>query len=129
MSAKLGPRGVVAVNLTRGGDGSDRRLVEGATATLLEVFPTLHTMDMHGTLNTVVVATKQPSSVTDLSRNQAGLHADSAPELRRALAHAWESLVPTTASDLIFTDDRTEAERIVDSMVLGGLASSPGADR
>ncbi|MCC6174987.1 MAG: fused MFS/spermidine synthase [Chloroflexi bacterium] len=129
VSAKLGPRGVVAVNLTRGGDGSDRRLVEGATATLLEVFPTLHTMDMHGTLNTVVVATKQPSSVTDLSRNQAGLHADSAPELRRALAHAWESLVPTTASDLIFTDDRTEAERIVDSMVLGGLASSPGADR
>lgn len=126
LSAKLALRGVVAMNLPRGGDGSDRRLLDAATATLLRVFPALHSMDLRATRSTVIVATKEPSSAGDLSRNQASLPADATPQLRRALAHALQSLVPSVAGDTCFTDDRTEAELIVDSMVLAPRLTSPG---
>ena len=69
--AHLTDQGTVAVNVGRA--PNDRRLVEAITATLLTVFPTVHAIDVPGALNTILVATVQPSTATDLAANLAAL--------------------------------------------------------
>jgi spermidine synthase len=129
--ARLTSEGVVAVNVGRA--PQDRRLVEALTATMLEVYPTVHAIDVPGTLNTILVATMQPTSAETLRQNLAALPADSDPLLVAALETAVAHQVPATAGDVIFTDQRAPVETIVDSLVLRyllqeGLVGLPGLE-
>ena len=112
----LAPDGVVIINVGR--TGTDRRLSEAMTATLLEVFPTVHTMDVPNSYNTILVATQQPTASDNLRTNLAALPQSANPVLRAALQSAVLSIVPTTPSNLVFTDDHAPVEWVVDSMVI-----------
>ena len=108
--------GVLAINVGRA--PNDRRLVEAVTATLLEVFPSVHTLDVSGSLNSVLVATSIPTERDFLSGNIRQMADDTHPLLMRSLKEVEQSLVPTIAGDVIFTDERAPVEIIVDSLVI-----------
>lgn len=118
--------GVAVINVGR--TLTDRRLVEAMTATMQQVFPTIHTMDVPYSFNTILVATVQPTASENLSANLALLPPETNPILSNMLALGAASLVPTQASDILFTDDRAPVETLVDSLVLNFLLSG-GAEQ
>lgn len=111
--------GAVAINVGR--TQTDRRLIDALTATLLQVFPSVHAMDVPFSFNTILVATVQPTSDQNLIENLALLPEDTNPVLLAALQVGAASLVPTQSSDVVFTDDRAPIESLVDSLVLNFL--------
>ena len=113
---KLTDDGVVVINVGR--TPQDRRLIETMTATLLEVFPTVHSMDVPDSLNTILVATRQPTIPENLRANRAQLPSDIHPMLAVAIDTAWQTLVVTTPAAQVFTDDHAPVEQIVDQMVI-----------
>jgi spermidine synthase len=129
VQAHLAEDGVVAVNVGRAPE--DRTLIEAMTATMQTVFPTIHAIDVPGSLNTILVATNQPTSPENIAQNLAKLDPAVDPLLRAAVETANNNLVPATASDVIFTDERAPVETIVDTLVLRyllaeGPAGLPG---
>lgn len=124
----LAADGVLIINVGR--TETDRRLVEALTATLLTVFPTVHTLDVPEAFNTMLIATVQPTVASNLEANAQALENNVHPVLENAFDLAISSLRPTTASDLVFTDDHAPVEFISDSLVLqygldGGEAEFP----
>ncbi len=113
--------GVVAINVGR--TNTDRRLVNAMAQTLLEVFPSVHAMDVPRSFNTILVATLQPTRAANLGDNLSALPADTDPMLRDTLNWGVSSLVPLQPSEIIFTDDRAPVETLVDSIVLNFLLS------
>jgi len=125
VQAHLSEDGVVAINVGRAPE--DRTLIEAMTATMQTVYPTLYAIDVPGSLNTILVATNQPTSPENIAQNLAQLDPAVDPLLRAAIETANANLVPATASDIIFTDERAPVETIVDTLVLRYLLSE-GAD-
>jgi spermidine synthase len=123
---KLSEDGVVVINVGR--TPSDRRLVDALTETMLQVFPSVHAMDVPASFNTILVATMQPTADGNLAANLAALPPDAAPLLRDTLAMGVAALVPARASDTVFLDDRAPVETLVDSLVLNFLIGG-GADQ
>lgn len=121
VQAHLAEDGVVAINVGR--TATDRRLIDALTATLLQVYPSVHAMDVPNTFNTILVATNQPTRTENLNENTAALPPDTSPLLRDALQLGVESLTPTHPSDLIFTDDKAPVEQLVDSIVINFLVN------
>jgi spermidine synthase len=131
VKAHLADDGVPAINVGRAPD--DRRLVDAITATLLAVFPTVHAIDVPGSLNTILVATVQPTAGDNLARNLARLEDDVDPLLPAVLETAVANRVPIDPADVIFTDERAPVETIVDSLVIRyllqeGAAGLPGLE-
>ncbi len=118
--------GVVVINVGR--TPTDRRLIDAMTTTLLQVFPTVHAMDVPSSFNTILVATIQPTTTDNLIQNLALLPPGTHPILGNALALGAASLVPVETSNIVFTDDRAPVETIVDSLVLNFLISG-GAEQ
>lgn len=116
VSDRLVENGVMAINVGRVPD--DRRLIDAVGATLLAVFPTVHAIDVPGTLNTILVATKQPTTAGDLYANLAGLEAGADPLLQDALATAAANLAPLGSGGSVMTDDLAPIEFISDSIVI-----------
>jgi spermidine synthase len=121
--------GVVAMNVGRA--PQDRSLIDAMTATLLTVYPTVHAIDVPGSLNTILVATVQPTVPEDVQLNLAQLDDAVDPLLRAALETAVANQVPIIPSDVIFTDERAPVETIIDSLVLRyllqeGVGGLPG---
>lgn len=122
----LTANGVVAINVGR--TDTDRRLVDAMTSTLLQVFPSVHAMDVPLSFNTILVATRQPTEAANLLRNTNNLPVDTHPILRDALMLGLQYLAPVQESTLIFTDDLAPVETLVDSLVLNFLLSG-GAEQ
>jgi spermidine synthase len=110
----LTPDGVVAINVGRAGD--DYRLVRAMVATLLEVFPSAHVIDVPYSFNTVVVATVQPTEASNLEENLSLLRDD--PFLHPTLLNAIDNLHPTRPSEVVFTDDRPSIEWMTNALLL-----------
>ncbi len=108
--------GVLAINVGRG--PGDRRLVEAVTATLLTVFPSVYTIDVPGSFNSIVVATAKQSESNNLVEALNNMNSDTHPLLREAMKTAADNLVPTVASEVIFTDERAPVETMIDSIVI-----------
>jgi spermidine synthase len=119
ISKHLNDNGVVAINVGR--TNSDRRLVDAMTTTLLQVFASVHAMDVPLSFNTILVATAQPSQDTNLAENLAALPLDTNALLRDSLIWGIKQSVSTNTSDIIFTDDRAPVEALVDSLVINFL--------
>lgn len=115
-SDRLGEDGVLAINVGRVPD--DRRLIDAVGSTLLAVFPTVHAIDVPGTLNTILVATKLPTTPGNLRANLATLAVDEDPLLRAVLETAAGNIAPLSASGAVMTDDRAPIEFISDSIVI-----------
>jgi spermidine synthase len=113
--------GVVAMNVGRA--PQDRRLIDAMTATLQTVYPTVHAIDVPGSLNTILVATVQPTTLDNLTQNLTQLDESVDPLLRAALETAVTNHVANRPSDVIFTDERAPVETIIDSLVLRHLLS------
>jgi spermidine synthase len=116
VQAQMTATGVMAINVGR--VPNDRRLVDAITATLLTVFPSVHAIDVPGSLNTILVATAQPTTAANLSANREQLAAGGHPLLRATVETAHDNLVTAVASAIIFTDERAPVEIIIDSIVL-----------
>lgn len=116
VKARLSSDGVVAINVGRA--PQDRTLIDAMSNTLLAVFPTVHAIDVPGTLNTILVATAQPTLGDHLDQNWAQLPASADPLLRQAIETAVANRVPVTPSDILFTDERAPVETLIDSLVL-----------
>ncbi len=131
VDAHLQADGVVAINVGRA--PGDRTLINAMTATLLTVFPTVHAVDVPGSLNTILIATKQATEADNLKKNLSQLDPNADPLLRRALETAVANPAPIHAADVIFTDERAPVETIIDSLVIrylleAGPAGLPGLD-
>jgi hypothetical protein len=123
--SQLTERGVAVINVGRTVNSAtgvqDRRLVEAMTNTMQHVFPSVHTLDVPGSFNTILVATIAPTNAANLALNLALLPADAPSLLRTALDTAAGATRPTVASDVLFTDDRAPVETIVNSMMFDFL--------
>ncbi|MEM6529294.1 MAG: fused MFS/spermidine synthase, partial [Chloroflexota bacterium] len=118
---RLTPDGVVAINVGR--TPGDRRLVNAMTSTLSAVYPSVHTMDVPNTFNTILVATQQPTSADNLALNTAQIDGAQYPLLVDMLEKGSSNIVPTVADGPVFTDDKAPVELLVDSIVLNFLFS------
>lgn len=115
VKARLTADGVVAMNVGRAPE--DRRLVDAISATLLTVYPSVHAIDVPNTLNTILIATVQPTDEATLRANIAPLLEEES--FMEAVAQtAVDNYTPITPSDVVFTDNRAPVETIVDSLVL-----------
>jgi spermidine synthase len=110
--------GVVAINV--GSVPGDRRLINGLATTMATVFPSVHIMDIPGTLNTMLFATRQPTQAPDFAANlsilsqRPGTH----PLLLTAMQTTFANMKPGYESTQVFTDDRAPIEWIVNDMVV-----------
>ncbi|GAB4576212.1 MAG: fused MFS/spermidine synthase [Anaerolineae bacterium] len=112
---KLAPDGVVMINVGRAAE--DRRFVEAITATMRQVFPTVHAIDVPHSFNTMLVGTRTETSPENLDQHLRRLGPDVHPLLRDTLRLAQESLVPSTSSGIIFTDERAPVETLINAMI------------
>jgi spermidine synthase len=104
--------GVVAINVGR---TSDYRLVETMVATLRQVFPTTHAIDVPASFNTIVVATVQPTSPEYLLRNR---HLLEDTLLQSIIDEVWTQMRIIEPGDLVLTDDRAPVEMLTHAIVL-----------
>ena len=106
--------GVIAINIGRAGE--DYRIVEAMLATLLQVFPSAHVIEVPNSFNAVVVATVQPSEVGNLWANLPGLEGDEF--LYSTALQALANLRPTQPGEIVFTDDRAAIELMTNALVV-----------
>lgn len=118
---RLAENGVVVINVGR--TPSDRRLEHAMANTMLQVFPSVHRIDVPDSLNTILVATNQPTQAENLIANFHALNQNQHPILWQAMNDAVANLKPTETSAVIFTDDRAPVETIVDDMTIEFLLS------
>lgn len=117
-AAHLADDGVLAIN-TASVPG-DRRLINGLATTMGTSFPAIYTMDIPGTLNTMIFATKQETNPENFAANLVALSQDSSvhsllvPTMQVTFAHLQSGYETTE----VFTDDHAPIEWIVNDMVI-----------
>jgi hypothetical protein len=113
--------GVVAINV--GHTPEDYRLVEAMAATLLQIFPSAHVIDVPYSFNAVVVATVQPSEPGNLLANLPGLEGDDFlyPTAQQAAAN----LRTIRPGGVIFTDDCAAIELTTNALLFDFVMTRP----
>jgi predicted membrane-bound spermidine synthase len=118
--------GVLTLNV--GSVPGDRRLINGLATTMSTQFASIHIMDIPGTLNTMIFATKQPTSRENFTANLVALSSDTNthPLLISAMASTFANFKDGYETTTVFTDDLAPIEWIVNDMVVsfvlqGGL--------
>jgi spermidine synthase len=126
IAAHLTDDGVLTINV--GSVPGDRRLIDGLATTMGTVFPSIHIMDIPGSLNTMIFATKQPTTRENFTANLVALGSNSStnPLLISAMASTFANLKDGYQTTTVFTDDLAPIEWIVNDMVVsfvlkGGL--------
>ncbi len=123
---RLAPDGVMTINV--GSTPGDRRLINGLATTMSMQFASIHIMDIPGTLNTMIFATKQPTTKEDFAANLIALAQDSQthPLLLNTMALTYSNFQAGYTATTVFTDDLAPIEWIVNDMAVrfileGGL--------
>ena len=121
VATHLSDSGVVAINVGRTAD--DYALVDALAATMGQVFPSVFVLDEpdagDGLGNSLVIASKRPSTLDDFRANTAALPEPILAEVARRYApHA--RVAPTDGP--ILTDDKAPIEQIVHGVVMRYLA-------
>jgi predicted membrane-bound spermidine synthase len=114
----LSDHGVLAINV--GSVPGDRRLINGLATTMATLFPSIHIMDIPGTLNTMIFATKQPTVDTNFAANLSlfSHRSDIHPLLITAMQTTFANMKPGYDTTQVFTDDKAPIEWIVNDMVV-----------
>jgi spermidine synthase len=117
----LNDDGVLAINVGRA--PGDRRLIDGLATTIATVFPSIHIMDIPNTLNSIVYATKQPTTSDNLIRNYNTLlaHRDIHPLLVTAMSSTIANMQPGYQTTQVFTDEVAPIEWLTDNLVVNFL--------
>lgn len=115
---RLTEDGVLAINIGRA--PNDRRLINDLAATIRAALPSTHVMDLPHTFNSILFATRQPTSRDNLAINLAALQSDpAAPRLLLSAATiTYASLQPAPSGGMVYTDDRSPIEWVTNSLVL-----------
>jgi spermidine synthase len=118
--------GVLTINV--GSVPGDRRLIDGLATTIATQFASIHIMDIPGTLNTMIFATKQPTTRENFTANLVALAGDpnTHPLLLSAMSSTYANFKDGYETTTVFTDDLAPIEWIVNDMVVsfvlqGGL--------
>ena len=116
--------GVMVINVGRAPD--DRRLINALSSTILAVFPSIYAVDLPGTFNTLLYATRESTTVQNLYNNFArvSLAAEKQDLLLTAGSVAVANLQPAPEPGQVFTDDKAPVEWITNNMVLYFLSTS-----
>jgi spermidine synthase len=117
-ASHLTPRGVLTINVGRA--PSDRSLINGLATTLATIFPSIHVMDIPGTLNSMVYATMQPTTTGAFAANFLRLSSDPSthPLLVQTMGVAYTNLQPGYETTMVFTDDRAPIEWLTNNLVI-----------
>jgi spermidine synthase len=123
INAHLAENGVVVINVGRAPE--DRSLIDALVTTLSQVYPSVHVMDIPYTFNSMVYATRQPTTWDNLALNYNALvqNRDTHPLLLDSLARAYNYQVATPEPTLAFTDEHAPVEWIINRMVLNFIFS------
>ena len=124
----LDDRGVLAINVGR--TANDRRLIEALAGTIQAVFPSVYLVDVPGSFNSLLYATREPTKATNLVENLLALEDSGAPSvLLEVLNRAIMNIRTTPDTDIVFTDDQAPVEQLINSIVLqfvlGGMEGLP----
>ena len=98
----------------------DRRLINGLATTMATVFPSIYIMDIPGTLNTMIFATKQKTYPENFAMNLVTLSQDPSahPLLISTMQVTFAHLKTDYELTAVFTDDHAPIEWIVNDMVI-----------
>jgi spermidine synthase len=98
----------------------DRRLINGLATTMATVFPSIYLVDVPGSLNTVIFATKQPTQPENFAANLMKLSNDTSvhPLLIHTMQVTFSGLRTDYETTTVFIDDHAPIEWIVNDMVL-----------
>jgi spermidine synthase len=98
----------------------DRRLIDGLATTMGTIFPSIYTVDIPGSLNTMIFATKQKTAPENFAANLVALSKDPAvhPLLIASMQTAFANLKTGYETTTVFTDDHAPIEWIVNDMVI-----------
>ncbi len=115
---RLTEDGTMALNVGR--SPNDRSLIDNLASTIRTVFPSVYVMDVPGSFNSIIYATRQPTQIENLYANLAALY--NRPEVHPLLVQSLERVVanqqPVGASQVVYTDDWAPIEWVTNRMVL-----------
>lgn len=119
----LSDKGTLIINVAR--IFEDRRLVDSLYMTIASVFPSVYVVDIPGSLNSVIYATKMATRSENLIANYIALDKiKPMPNLLRyALETAILNLQPAPQEGTILTDDLAPVEWITNAMIFDLLLS------
>ena len=121
--ARLTERGTVTLNVLV--LAKDYTFVEAVTATLLEVFASVHTVQVTP-FNVMLVATQTETKFNDMNTNRMRLAYPIDPNMKKLITRTLAGKRKTRASDVIFTDEVAPVEPMIDSMMLRQVAIMAG---
>ena len=117
--------GTMVINVGRA--PGDRRLVDALFSTISRVFPSVYVMDLPLSFNSLIYATRSPTTASNLAANidQLAAKGDTPPLLMQSLVIAFRNLQPSPQVNdgLVFTDDRSPVEWITNNMILRFMVS------
>ena len=98
----------------------DRRLINGLATTIGTVFPSIYTVDLQGSLNTMIFATKEKTQPENFAINLLALSQDPSvhPLLIATMQTAFANLKSDYEKTTVFSDDHAPIEWIVNDMVV-----------
>ena len=110
--------GVMVINVGRGPE--DRRLINALGTTIGTIFPSIYVVDVPGSFNSILFATRQPTQVENLIENYRDLTAKASVHslLLETLQVSVENLAPSPQKSMVFTDDRGPVEWITNNMIV-----------
>ena len=118
VSSHLTDEGVLTINSAS--VPGDRRLINGLATTIGTIFPSVYTVDIPGSLNTMIFATKQKTQPENFAVNLLTLSQD--PNVHPLLISTMQTTFANLKSGYevttVFTDDRAPIEWIVNDMVV-----------
>jgi spermidine synthase len=117
-ASHLADEGVLAIN-TASVPG-DRRLINGLATTMATIFPSIYTVDIPGSLNTMIFATKEATKPENFAANLVALSEDASvhPLLINTMQVTFSQLKSDYETTTVFTDDHAPIEWIVNDMVI-----------
>jgi spermidine synthase len=120
----LADDGVVAVNVAR--TEEDLALVDAIGRTLQSVYPSVYIIDTQSDLNSIVIATRQPTRLRSITDRIGNLTDATLRLVAARSAGRIREYVPGRGQ--ILTDDRAPVEQMVHAMVLRYLMAQTGAE-
>jgi len=118
VASHLADDGVLTINSAS--VPGDRRLINGLATTMGTIFPSVYTMDIPGTLNTMIFATKQKTIPENFAMNLVAFSQDPNvhPLLLSTMQVTFAHLNTGYETTTVYTDDHAPIEWIVNDMVI-----------
>ncbi|HET8630598.1 MAG TPA: fused MFS/spermidine synthase [Thermomicrobiales bacterium] len=108
--------GVMVLNAGR--FGTDYRLVNAVATTMKAVFPHVYIVDVARFSNSMVIATKQPTTIGDFEANVSRLAPGSPLRVIGDLSISKGNIREWHGGGLVFTDNRAPVEQVIDQIII-----------